>query len=682
MKICLVFPPFHDPKPTMPPLGLLRLGTQLQLHNYDVQIIDFLLLLKQKQIPQDKRIYRRAAEMIMDTSPDVVGFSTQCVTYPPSLNIAALCKEINPACTIIFGGHNASFVDVETLENFPYVDIVVRGEGEQTIVELMAALSTGHSLEKVEGITFRGENEIIVNKDRRHLKNLDDLPLPDYRLIAPLSEYREANRMRYTTTLIDIGRGCSFNCIFCSNCLLWGKSPHVRSIENITRELHYLKYEQQVERIYITYDLFTFNRKIVEEFCAAVKPLGLLWECRCRVDGVNGQLLRLMADAGCTSLLYGIESGSPKTLDFIRKGITISKALDIVALTAEAGIEQNVSFVTGFPGETMEDLDMTLDAVTRCALFPETVPGIHHVTVLPGTDLYRQNKNNLVLGIPTDFSKGIEFDDGKRLAEDDELIVNYPQVFASFYNLKSEFLSQELLHDISQNFIKLACRFPASFRVMRKELGLSPLTLFRRWRDYYDENRNLHVYDAFRQFARLSLAAAADKREEKGKKGDRPLTYPYLEDLIRFEYIRTKLASENENPWEKRDDDVVTVDILPGSVPRLSEKTVVETFAYDINEILGALRKDETVAFSPRPIDCAFSIKGQAVLTTKLSRFGAQFILLCDGERTYEEIVVLLGRQLSRSGSVDESTVVAACVNGINYFISRGIITLLSVSSQ
>ncbi len=177
MNIALVFPPFYfEPMYNLPPLGLINLATVLRSSPHSVRIFDFPLAIRRKALSMDSDIYRECARQILQFEPDLAAFSVQCTTYPPAVRIAEELKKLNPALKIVFGGHNASFVDELTLSRFPFIDAIVRGEGEITFPELIRAFEGQIPLASIDGITFRTSDQIIRNPDRELIENLDSLP--------------------------------------------------------------------------------------------------------------------------------------------------------------------------------------------------------------------------------------------------------------------------------------------------------------------------------------------------------------------------------------------------------------------------------------------------------------------------------------------------------------------------
>ena len=426
MKIVLVFPPFYlEPMYNLPPLGLINLATALKGSVHQVVLIDFVLAIRRGTLRMSKDIYRDCAHEILNEEPDLIGFSAQCTTYPGVIRISKEIKDKQNDVKIVIGGHNASFVDRITLERFPFVDAIVRGEGEITFKKLVDRYESGENAAGVAGVTFRCGDKIVRNKDRDLIPNLDELPFPDYSFLPPFSEYRDACSLPRSIAILEVGRGCPHNCIYCSESILWRRTTRTISVSRLVCEMENLFNNFYAECFLLSYDQFTVKRSFVESFCYRVIEQGLNhlpWYCISRLDSVDASLLKLMREAGCESMCYGIDSGSKKTLAFIRKNINREILYQRVVETSDQGIIPTLSFIIGFPEEEKEDIDETLCMALKTGIVGNNNPLIQMPTVLPGTDLANRYGKLLVRGVDTYFALGLEFDGGKRIESDEKLI--------------------------------------------------------------------------------------------------------------------------------------------------------------------------------------------------------------------------------------------------------------------
>jgi hypothetical protein len=202
--IHLIRVPFHGDEFVVP-LGLVSLASAVE-RSHGAVITDLCLHLERGDIDLSEAGYRRAAALIMARGKRVLGFTSMCNSYPAALAMARECKRLDPDCVVIFGGPQASAVDRETLEAFPFVDIIVRGEGEETLPELLTALAAREPLNGVAGITFRAGDAVVSTESRLAIASLDDLPFPNFRLVPDLEQYFAGQEVKEAA--IEAGRGC------------------------------------------------------------------------------------------------------------------------------------------------------------------------------------------------------------------------------------------------------------------------------------------------------------------------------------------------------------------------------------------------------------------------------------------------------------------------------------------
>lgn len=483
-KVSMIFPPHmrDDVYYCTPPIGILSIAAMLEKEDIKVNVFDFVYMIRNGDIKGDKNIYNNAVKMILDSKPDVVGFYTQCVTYPTCINMAKKIKEKRPDIKILFGGHNSSFLDIETLSEFNFVDFVSRGEGEISAVNLIKAIRDDLNYSTVNGITYRNEQgRVIRNKDEKLIEDLDSLPIPALHLVPSLEEYRKKGET--LTILIESGRGCIYNCIFCSNCRLWNHKVRYKSIKKVIEEIKYY-HEFNPDEYYLVHDFFTYDEKYVQEFCDSLKEsnLEIKWNCRCRLN-VSVETLKKMRKTGCERLLYGVESGSPKMLQVMHKSIRFEDVYESIKRTIEAGILPSLSFVIGLKEETVEDLNMTLNLILKAELIGDCYPFMQIISPLPGTPVVENYSYDLRLETSTAFSRGIEYDGGSRLPEDQRLIEEYPKMFSSFYNVNAQ-IDLTYLHEISRAFCVIQQMFAYIYFEYEKIRNLKEIEVYNIWRSW------------------------------------------------------------------------------------------------------------------------------------------------------------------------------------------------------
>ena len=376
---------YETRNPPAPPLGLLYIAAVLERDGVDVQVIDnYPLNLSTSEL----------VDRIVCEKPALVGFSLMTFTYPEARKNMIRLKEVMADVPIVVGGPHATLFPGELI-NEPFIDVVVRGEGEQTLSEIVCILSSGNTLNQrtlaeIDGITFKANGKTLRNVDREFIKNLDELPFPARHLINMNKYPRKQPFFLHDTRPVDIicsSRGCPFACAFCSSEIIWKRSYRFRSAQNVTDEIEHLMEKYGSRGIYFRDDNFTLNKKRVIELCKEIKrrKLDFEWMCESRVDLVSEDLLKEMASAGCRAMWFGFESGSQKMLDFINKGFSLSDAERAVALCKKFDVRVGGLFMLGLPNETKEDVLKTLKFMLK--LDVERLVAQHYVGI-PKSKIY------------------------------------------------------------------------------------------------------------------------------------------------------------------------------------------------------------------------------------------------------------------------------------------------------
>ncbi len=380
MKVCLVNPPLVTRGDLYyVPLGLSYLATVLREHGYEVIISD-------SQFQDRKDVLKQAA------TADVVGITSMTFNFFEALRMVSDIKRVNPATQIVMGGNHVTFTDVETLQNHPFVDVIVRNEGEATMVELLRAFSGG-DLSEVKGITYREGDTIRRNQERPFMRNLDNFSFPALDLLDA-QRYYTAGGIPH----IISARGCPYRCMFCSTSSMWGHTIRLRSPKNVVDEIEHLLEKYKFKELNFADDTFTIVHSHVMEICEEIMKRGLEveWGCNIRVDTLSEDLVQTMRKAGCNAFFVGVESGNQKTLDFMKKKTTISQIRKAVELAKKNSIKTALSCILGFPNETYSDVQNTIDFMVNLKgdsyLF-------NFLLVFPGTELYRRRKELNIMEI-------------------------------------------------------------------------------------------------------------------------------------------------------------------------------------------------------------------------------------------------------------------------------------------
>lgn len=642
MRIALVFPPFFlQSLYNLPPLGLINLATVLNQAGHEASIIDLVLALRLENIPRDPSVYERSAEEILRQEPQLVAFSVQCSTLPAVIRIAEILRKRKPAIRIVAGGHDVSFVDRRVLERFPWFDAVVRGEGENTIRALADAYDAGGDGDGIAGVTWRRGAEVARNPDRELIADLAELPLPDYTLVPGLDVYRDACAIPRAIAILEAGRGCPHSCAYCSESAMWRRRSRTFPVGRIVHEMRRLRDEFGAECFLLAYDQFTAERRFAEEFCHAVIGQGLNttpWYCISRLDSMDRPLLRLMREAGCESMCYGVDSGSARTLAFIGKRIDNGILYQRVRETTDEGMVPTLSFVIGFPEEEREDIDQTLFLALRAGIQGNSNPLIQLPTVLPGTELHRRYHDRLVRGTDTYFSLGLEFDHGRRLAADTRLIEADPFIFSAFHNLPCAGLSLAELERIASWFPFIVNLYPKSFLLLAVALGKSPSELFDSLIGYVSEARGKTDPALTPEDCRRYLSPFVEQLLGI----DGATAWVHLPEVTLYESLAIDAgecsscaAAANADPC-----------MLEEWFPVMSRSANIRQFRYNLPVIIADLKDGVFLEQYPEePTILVFLPKANGLDVTEINEFGRDLLRLCDGSAGMEEITAELYRR-------------------------------------
>jgi len=400
MKILLVSPPFYrlfGGASNEIPLGLCYLAAyikgshKVKIFNADFDSMRPNLLhssifrnfelyvnsLKELRLPVWEKIERR----VKDYDPDVIGISVLTGKYSSAMNVARICKQINPEVKIVVGGPHPTIDPVNTLKNKD-VDIVVVGEGEVTFSEICDRIENNEPLNAVKGIFSKQNDKIEMTPPREMIKDLDTLLFPAKDCVIDSEKY-PPNAFGFIMT----GRGCPHHCIFCASHKIWTRKVRLRSPHNIVHEMIWTSKQFGTKHFRFWDDSFTLDKKRIHELCSLLRKqqLDFSWDCDTRVDLIDEKLVGNMKNSGCQSIAFGIESGDPCTLKKLKKGITLEQARYAVQIAKKHGIRVSTYFMIGFPWETKESM------ITTYRFSVELEPHLISVciaTPYPGTELW------------------------------------------------------------------------------------------------------------------------------------------------------------------------------------------------------------------------------------------------------------------------------------------------------
>lgn len=370
MKVALIASPYPLAEGPSPPLGLCYAAAAFEAVGAEVRILDYMV--------RAYSLEKLTAELAA-FEPDIVGTNSVTLNFNAAANILKTARQILPNAVTIMGGPHVSFDYENTLHRFPEIDLIVVGEGEQTIAELLPVISDRDAWPTVAGLAFKNGESVRFTGPRELIRDLDRLPLPARHLL-PMSRYLA---LGFPISIIT-SRGCPGRCIFCQGRRMVGSRVRNRDARQVVDEIETLL-AFGFERINFADDFFTSNARRVREICGEIKRRGLdfRWMVFARADSVNPEMLTMMRQAGCDAVFFGFESGNQEMLDRIGKTITLDRVRRAVADAKTVGLHVFGSFIAGLPGETLQ----TLMDSDRFARELDVEYGYHFLTPFPGTDV-------------------------------------------------------------------------------------------------------------------------------------------------------------------------------------------------------------------------------------------------------------------------------------------------------
>jgi len=368
------------------PSGLALVGAMAEKMNHEVEILD--LALERKQEAADQLLESKLREKHYD----LAGLTAMTVEFECASRVARMIKAAYPQMPIVFGGQHPT-IRAEDVASKDFCDYVVRGEGEQTFAEFLAALQAGTEMEQVPGLVFKKDGKIISTAKRELIKDLDSLPSPAYHLLD-IEKYFTSLSARTTPRnkrcmQIFTSRGCPWHCVYCHD--LFGKGFRARSPENVMKEIRMLYDQYGICDFMVEDDIFNFDMKRAKKIFDMVKAsnlkLNFQFNCGLRMELFDEELVRKMSQGGTYFVSVAVETSSPRVQKVIRKNLNLSRSKEVVSWLRKYKIRSLGFFMLGLPTETEEEINQTIkfacDLDLDEALFSIATP-------YPGTELSRQ----------------------------------------------------------------------------------------------------------------------------------------------------------------------------------------------------------------------------------------------------------------------------------------------------
>lgn len=660
-------------------LGVLTLAALLREQNYEIHVVnlddlffEFVKFDKTRPSINDNGVaaltgatpsesfFSFVVKQLATEDFEIFGLSSICSSYPLTLRLAQEVKRTNPHAKIILGGPQASVVDVATLHAFPCIDIIVRGEADETFPSLLR-LFDSEEWQSIPGITFRYAGQVIRNPNAPVVENLDRLPLPAFDLDRRLKDRGGVH--------LEIGRGCPFACTFCSTNDFFRRNFRLKSPMRMIGDIASLKTRYGLNYFSLVHDMYTIDRKKVVAFCEAILASGekFTWGCSARTDCIDDELLELMARAGCTGIFFGIETGSQRLQHVINKKLDLAEALERIACADRNGIQTTVALIAGFPEETRDDLRDTIHFFIECLTFDHAQPQCSLLAPLAATPVYEQHKHHLVFDqIYSDMSHQSWLQDPLEIA----MIQAYPDIFPNFYAIPTDQLDRSYVKEVIDFVTYLAIWFRWLPVAVLQDSG-DLLAVFDRWRRWRverrprdsDEDTGWTPYYSHRRFQNEFLDF---------------IQTCYLPEMAKAPATIAAVARTESVPASDRRRPVVeeTDSLQESTIPYVIDSLFVADLEVDYKELIATLRtKGDLKTVSACSVTVIFSDEGDDLNVWQLSPLASVLIRLCDGRRTVAEIIEEFA---SLETGLSEIPPDKACLFGLMQLLEDGFIGLSS----
>ena len=426
-----------------PPLGLAWIASILEAHGHEVKILDS---------PTLGLTLSDFIKAVRSWCPDVIGLTALTPTIKLAYRAARAVKAVDRDVKVVIGGVHATFMWHEVLESCPAIDYVILGEGEESMLKLVEALEKSEKPSHITGLAFRNEDGTPVSTGHWKPVNLDELP-PPARHLLPMDRYTFFDKPARVVHVMA-SRGCPYGCIFCSTSYFFGRRVRFRNVNKVLDEIAECMDKYRTNVFVFTDDEFTINKRWINSFLNGLRErdLDITWTCGSRVDSVDERLLAKMRSRGCTTIYFGVESGSQEILNKIGKRITIEQVRKAFDIVKRVGITAVATFIFGFPWETIRDMKQTLKFALK--LDPDYAQ-FTYATPYPGTPLYDYAKKKGLI-VDHDWShyttlkpvmRGFHF-----TLRDVESI--FKEAYAKFY-LRIKFLAKQIKMRLFKDFIRV-----------------------------------------------------------------------------------------------------------------------------------------------------------------------------------------------------------------------------------
>ncbi|MCI5056949.1 MAG: B12-binding domain-containing radical SAM protein [Flavobacteriales bacterium] len=385
MKILLTHGYFlcDDPKEQKimrpyPPLGLLYISAYLKERDVEHEVYD-------TTFATTEEFYKKIEEF----QPEIIGFYVNLMTKTQVIKIAQVLENLSNAPFMIFGGPDIRYNWENYLKHA--ADAVIFGEGEETFYELVQAIGQGRSkFENIPGLAYiTNKGELIKNDERQRIKDINEIPFPNRNAID-MNPYLETWKQYHGARTLSIStqRGCPYTCKWCSTAV-YGQSYRRRKPKLVVDEIEILIDQYQAEALWFVDDVFTVSHKWIDGFHEEMRTrnLAIQYECITRAERLNESVIQKLSETGCFRIWIGAESGSQRIVDKMDRRVDLNTVVEMMSLAKKYNIEVGTFIMIGYPTETIEDINLTIDYLKRAN------PDLFTITKtypIKGTALYEE----------------------------------------------------------------------------------------------------------------------------------------------------------------------------------------------------------------------------------------------------------------------------------------------------
>ncbi len=412
-------------KHVLAPTGLLYLAGILRKGGYEIKLYDTYL---------EKPTKEEFENEIKSFNPNIIGISCNAEDRLAGINTAKVAKNISPHSLVLLGGPFPTMCHEEIIKELDFVDIVVRHEGEETFREITDCLKEGRGFENVKGITYRKNGEIKINEDRPLIQNLNFLVMPNFDLIDIYrcksylpneEEFENLDKISFKKQSLSekpmasliFGRGCPFNCLFCSAEAMWGRKTRLISPENAYKQVKYFTDRGVRDFVFQDDHLFT-DKKWFYEFTDRIKELGpIRYACSSRIDALDNKTAQLIYRSGGRMITLGIENLNNHVLSLMNKRITVEKIWEVLEILRKNKIIVRGGILINTPGESLEEIKDNIKLHKKLRQYLVQSGTFISLRIYPGSPLEKlvkekgrlndfswvksyYNENNYFLGTP------------------------------------------------------------------------------------------------------------------------------------------------------------------------------------------------------------------------------------------------------------------------------------------